>query len=454
MYALYNEVDHSKQVKQRMEALQAQYDSAVAQMDRNTYEYQRLSFEFAIKGYEEMAKAYDEKAGNYKIIMGVGGVAAGVAGAELAMAQSFPMPCNPGFAGANLAAGGVMLAMAGSLNGMASSAAKDHRAKAGEMQNLLNEFDKYHTEGGVNHRPPPAPPSVAGITTQIDNDPLMNGQTLKKIDVGQGPGEVAALEEGSRSCINGSGRPDFECGCASNNSCAKVGLDFNLSGTSANVSAQKARIKDINNKTGAARLVNGFNQFAAGRKDYSKFRKDALEMSEGQAKAGLKAIADFNSQAEELGMEPINFGAKSIRKLAGKYMDPNAPLPNLSDYDKKVGPRRGADIENKKVAESLENRNAPAFKKTLDFKKGKILGDLDFVFSDGDIPAVAAARGLASDEVPEELEVAANGLKESPNYGGLNAEDMDQVNQNRNYDLFKIISLRYRRKFFVKRGLE
>ena len=80
----------------------------------------------------------------------------------------------------------------------------------------------------------------------------------------------------------------------------------------------------------------------------------------------------------------------------------------------------------------------------------KILGKLDFLFeddgSDGD-------RGLASLTAEDEPTLVSENLIEEENKSRKNRSGYSKegIIQNRNFDLFKAISMRYRRKFFVKK---
>jgi hypothetical protein len=382
--------------------------------------------------------------------MGVGGVAASIAGVELAMAQSFPMPCSTGAAGTNLAAGALMLASAASLNGMASNAAKDHRAKSSELRTLMAEFDKFHQNGGIDQFAGPTPPSLGAMTQSIENNALSNGNVAQDFSNNslEGLTTESATSTGE-TCISSNGKPNLGCSCSSSNSCLNVGLDFALNGTSADIQAQKAQINSLNAKTSAGNLTNSFNSLSAGRKTLADFRKENIKLADKRIKAGLSAIEDFNESADQNGLAKIDVTPSVFNQVASTGSDYSLPTDS-SDGASVTSEKDGSNAAAVDVASSSNGKKA--FQRPLAFKKEKIDGDMDFLFDEGD-PS-ENLRSLASAGEPElDEELAANMATDSDS-GPLTSGSFlgsKEVIQNRNSNLFRMISIRYRRKFFSKK---
>ena len=192
--------------------------------------------------------------------------------------------------------------------------------------------------------------------------------------------------------------------------------------------------------------MSSFNQFAAGRKSFNDFKAEATKLSESQIKAGLNAIDEMNKNAEKNGFEKI-----AIATSNGNSAAINLNGSELSNTG--LGQNALASNDEESVSEEGGDARAPAFKKPLAFKKEKILGDLDFLLLDGSDTEVDNSRGIASlEEDGDQLAQLVEGSSDkSPTYNrdGYSNEGIDQ---NRNHDLFKVISKRYRRKFFAKQN--
>lgn len=445
-YALYNEITHSKEIKKRMEHLQAEYQAKVATIDRNTYEYQRLSFEYAIRGYEEMAKAYDEKAKNYKIIMGVGGITAAVAAVEITIAtvSLSTVPCNMGLATLNLAAGALMFAKASSLKNQATSAAADHRDKASQLKKLLAEFDKFHTNDGIID----GVEAMANVISYVDSAAQSSSAIVKKT-TGVSADKVGSSNSTGQNCIGNNGKVDTGCGCKSKNSCMSVGLNFKFSGTSAQIADQKAMITNLDSNAAVGHLASSFSALAAGRKSLKDFRSENLTASNSRIKAGLNAIDNFNKTAKEKGFDPVSLssGTKNAIAANSKFAKAKAELPPS-------GSSQGNHSKSKKKAKNSKNTAIAGmkgnWKNPLSFKKGKILGELDYLIGD-EVDNVIGNSALEQ-EISKNKSKEESGLLAQNNKDQLsgNFKNSDQVIQNREFDIFTAISIRYRKKFFRK----
>jgi hypothetical protein len=433
MLALFNEVNHSKEVEARMKALQAEYQAKVGAMDRNSYEYQRVSFEYAIKGYNEMAKAYKEKGKNYAIIMGVGGLAAAIAGMELALAQAMPiMPCNAGAAGMNLAGGALMLGMAAGLNGKAKSAAASHTAKANELQTLIDEFDKFHTKGGIDQN---------AIALMQDPTTIL-AANLTEISSPQYDSQVKDLvaeqtaQGNDKSCVAGNGSPDLACNCISTNSCASVDIGISLTGTTSQIAQQKESYDTLNKENAIGSLATNFNQFAVGKQGFTKLMDSQEKLSGRRVDAGRKAIEAYNkaNPTKPISLSASNTGLKGQNGLS--------TLPGLNmETGKATGALANTKDELKKEKAILAT-SRPG--KMMNFNNKMINGKMDFIFKD-DKNNLLTIDEVQNDSAKDTDPTQDKSTLTTSSLAPLNAKD---VNKNRDANLFEIISERYHRRFF------
>ncbi|MFT6603611.1 MAG: hypothetical protein ACJARO_001123, partial [Bacteriovoracaceae bacterium] len=325
LMSMMNEVDHSKEVKGRLEGLQKEFEARAKAMDKNSLEYQRMAFDFAIRGYEMMAQAYDEKASNYGNIKGIGATAVGIASMELiAASMGFPI-CSTSGSAIALAGGGVMMAMAGGLQGTSKSAAASHREKASKLRSLVEQWDTFHkneTQNAEDSRLAAqggASGAGAKLSTSIGaaGGNSRGSQTTVKKASSNAIGTISNNTKRVNSCISKDGKPNSSCSCIAKNSCAESRPPVvNLVGTKQQKASLTKNLKSANKKLGVGKIFKNFNSLARGRQSLYDWSKRNKKLTNQRVKFASNMLKKYNSIREKKGFNPIKFDKNFISKHA------------------------------------------------------------------------------------------------------------------------------------------
>jgi hypothetical protein len=323
-----------------------------------------------------MAQAYDEKAGNYGNIKGVGAASVGIAAVELIAAQmGFPI-CSPTGSGAALVGGGLMMAMAGSLQGTSKEAAASHKDKAGRLQSLVNKWDIFHknnTQNEEDSRLAGGGGGASSVTTIGGNGSITSSggktsgsQTIVQSNSLSKSDTISSKTKRENSCIGGDGKANSSCSCLKNNSCVqRKPPQITLVGTKKQKSALSKSLNKANTKLGVGKLIRNFNSMARGRQTLYDWSKRNKKLTNQRVKYASNILKKYNSLREKKGFTPINFDKNFIAKHAKTNA---ASAVDFSTSEKEI--REENSLSKNLVKNITRYKKQGSWKNPLIFDKG------------------------------------------------------------------------------------
>lgn len=172
---------------------------------------------------------------------------------------------------------------------------------------------------------------------------------------------------------------------------------------------------------------------------------DNLALSDTRVSEGMKAIDDYNAVASD------NDGLDEVSSIKSLSKDTQSALSSTDNTPISLGGDNEEESEEVKTADTSSSSVKGNWSKPLAFKKEKILGGMDFLFDEGE-SNLAAGRGLASEDAAADGQEILGDVSDSDSASTSGYVGASQVNQNRNSSIFSVISLRYRKKFFMKKN--